>query len=157
MTVALAAALVFFGVTADVAAPALAAPAGSVIGTAHAIKCIDMPSYTNEVGAYAVQWDCHGGANQRFKFYPQHSSGSPGLYFIQNINSGLCLQAPGPETGARAGERVVQFFCGNDGPRNHRWSVRYGGKNSEGWHSYQFHMPGIDGGQICMDVDHTNT
>lgn len=154
VVVTLVAVLIFSGILAGVSPPVLAAPAGSVIKTAHAIKCIDMPGYTHEVGAHAIQWDCHGGVNQRFRFYPKHAPGTPGLYVIQNVDSGYCLQMQGNEGGATAGH-IDQFFCPGGGSRNNLWSVKYDGKDSNG-HYYRFHMQGLDGHQMCMDVDHAS-
>lgn len=71
-------------------------------------KCLDIQGGSTANGARLVQYACHGGANQRFRFV--RITGS--FYNIRPVHvSGKCLEVAGASTADRA--RIVQFACDN--------------------------------------------
>ncbi len=73
-------------------------------------KCVDIHNWSTENFGRVQQWQCNeDGLNQQFKFIARGN----GVFSIQNINSGKCLDVPG--LSRRSGKRLIQYTC-NDGP-----------------------------------------
>src|SRR5919112_1042927 len=68
--------------------PASASVGRSLFQNANSYKCLEIVNYYTHNFAAAVQYDCHGGANQQW-----HLNGSNGL--IANQFSGKCLEVYG--------------------------------------------------------------
>ncbi|MGW2809968.1 RICIN domain-containing protein [Streptomyces sp. NPDC001450] len=97
---------------------------GYKIVARHSGKCLDVSGWSKADGAKVIQWDCHGGANQRWEFVDigDPKSCPPGSggcaenalgYLIVSKNSGKCLDAgngdfPSPP---RLGAGLQQWAC----------------------------------------------
>jgi VCBS repeat-containing protein len=73
-------------------------------------KCLDISGVSLAAGADAHQWDCHGGQNQQFAFYPV--VGQPGTYNVIAVHSGKCLEVT---SGSYADGAIVQQADCNGG------------------------------------------
>jgi hypothetical protein len=82
-------------------------------------KCVDVVSGSTADGAEAIQWTCHGGANQQWEL--QDAGG--GYYRIVSQASGKCLDVNGASTAE--GARIIQWTCGDR--TNQQWQLRDGG------------------------------
>lgn len=71
----------------------------------HSGRCLDITGWSTNAGAPLIQWDCHGGANQRFNFV--HTGF--GNYNIVMVHSGQCLDVWGFSTDN--GAPIVQWPC----------------------------------------------
>jgi hypothetical protein len=70
-------------------------------------KCIDVSGNSTADNAAAIQWTCHGGANQKFKFTPTSS----GYYRVVAQHSSKVLRPSGGST--TNGAAIVQTTWGN--------------------------------------------
>lgn len=70
-------------------------------------KCIDVSGNSTADNAAAIQWTCHGGANQKFKFTPT----SGGYYRVVAQHSSKVLRPSGGST--TNGAAIVQTTWGN--------------------------------------------
>ena len=66
-------------------------------------------------GGAVIQWTNHGGTNQQWTF--NRTSG--GAYTIRNVNSGLCLEAPGGSVAS--GVQLDQGTC--TAAASQQWAV----------------------------------
>ncbi|MDN3241437.1 BNR-4 repeat-containing protein [Glycomyces tritici] len=82
-------------------------------------KCVDIVSGSTADGAEAIQWTCHGGANQLWEL--QDAGG--GYYRIVSVASGKCLDVNGASTADNAA--IIQWTCGDRA--NQQWQLRAGG------------------------------
>ena len=82
-------------------------------------KCVDVVSGSTADGAEAIQWTCHGGANQQWEL--QDAGG--GYHRIVSQASGKCLDVNGASTAD--GARIIQWTCGSG--TNQQWQLRDGG------------------------------
>jgi hypothetical protein len=115
---ALVAAL-FAAVALAGAAPAVASAeiGRSLFQNAHSRKCLEMPYSSTANFAEVGQYDCHGLANQQWKY--DTSTGR-----IQNVHSGKCLEVLYYAT--HNGARLGQYDC--YGGANQVWYLnRYNG------------------------------
>jgi hypothetical protein len=85
----------------------------------HSNKSADIANATKTDGGKLIQWDAHGGANQKFKF----TAVGPNTYTITPVHSGKCLDAYA--NGNENGTRVVQWTC--HGGSNQQWVVEDAG------------------------------
>ena len=53
----------------------------------HSNRCLEVGGWSKANGGNIMQWDCHGGANQRWRLL----DGGNGYWKLQNVNSGKCL------------------------------------------------------------------
>ncbi|MFI6447958.1 RICIN domain-containing protein [Kitasatospora sp. NPDC050543] len=96
---------------------AAAAPASAnvplKIGTLNNInsgRCLEIAGWSTDAGATANQWDCNGGANQRWNM-------AAGQQIFVNVNSGKCLEIADWRTDN--GAPVRQWDC--TGGDNQKW------------------------------------
>lgn len=88
----------------------------------HSGRCLDVFGASTSNSARVGQWDCHGGANQRFYLYTLPWSGRQ---IIINDNSGMCLDVAG--TSGSDFAEVHQYSCHGkanqqfDAPWWHDW------------------------------------
>lgn len=79
------------------------------------LKCVDLANASREAGVRLMQYDCHGGDNQKFQFRPLGN----GFYRIVVGHSRKCVDqfnfsfSPGAQIG--------QYFCHNG--ENQQWQV----------------------------------
>ncbi|GHF43490.1 hypothetical protein GCM10018790_21400 [Kitasatospora xanthocidica] len=62
-------------------------PSSSTLVNAHSGKCLEIADWSWDNGAPARQWDCTGGANQRWNFQL-----AGGIMMLVNAHSGKCLE-----------------------------------------------------------------
>lgn len=79
----------------------------------HSGKCLDVAAVATHNGANIQQWDCHGGANQRWTLTDKGG----GYYTVAAQNSGKCMDVEG--VGQGNGTNVSQYDC-HAGP-NQLW------------------------------------
>nr|WP_095877805.1 RICIN domain-containing protein [Streptomyces sp. TLI_235] len=63
-------------------------------------------------GAPVRQWDCTGGANQKWAKVFDTATGKENMYYYRNINSGMCLEIGGANStwnGATANQWPCNF------------------------------------------------
>ena len=127
----------FFGATSMPAQTALQGPAqyGGLIRNLNSLKCIDVFGSSTDKNANVQQYNCNGGANQRWEFVGLSSGQSA----IRNVNSGLVLDVAGD---SKANGANVQQFPWNGG-KNQRWTTR--GSNNN------FELVNVNSGK-CMEV-----
>ncbi|WP_026930895.1 RICIN domain-containing protein, partial [Glycomyces tenuis] len=82
-------------------------------------KCVDVVSGSTADGAEIIQYDCHGGSNQQWRF--QEVGG--GYYQIISQASGRCLDVDAASTAN--GARIIQWSC--NGGTNQQWELRDAG------------------------------
>ena len=87
----------------------------------HSGKCLDIKSASNNNGAPLIQWNCHGGYNQKFHFL--HVGG--GDYNIIAAHSGKCLDVNGASTSNLAD--IIQWPCHGGNNQKFRPVYRSGG------------------------------
>lgn len=93
---------------------------GWLVQSAFSDRCAEIASYSMVDGGAAVQWGCHGGANQRWEYVDVGG----GYYELRNGQSGKCLEVYGWSTEDAA--HVVQWDC--HGGANQLWRyVEVGG------------------------------
>ncbi|VUD69271.1 Endo-1,4-beta-xylanase A [Thalassocella blandensis] len=116
--------------------PAKQQKQGFILKARHSGKCLEVGGWSKEGGANIIQWNCHGGDNQRFR----KLDGGDGYWLLQNVNSGKCLSVDQGNT--NAGGNVVQRNC--DGRENQRIMAAnlFGSV-----HQFAFRHSGI-----CIDV-----
>jgi|GEM_PF-1437596 len=95
----------FDGKGEALAAGAPPAAAGAVQSLSSG-KCLDVERGSKADGAPVIQYDCHPGANQRWRV----DDASEGAVRLVNANSGKCLRVEGA---AAAGSPVSQAACGD--------------------------------------------
>lgn len=72
----------------------------------HSGKCLDVYNWSKAAGANIDQWTCgNKQANQEWRLI--ENSSSAGTFWIQNVNSGMCLEPETPDWGAL----IVQNPC----------------------------------------------
>ncbi len=98
-------------------------------------KCVDVFGNSTNKNANVQQFNCNGGANQRWEFVDLGS----GQYAIRNVNSGMVLDVAGD---SRANGANVQQFPWNGGA-NQRWKTR--GPNNN------FELVNVNSGK-CLEV-----
>ena len=76
------------------------------ISPVHSRKCLDIEDGNRNDRARALQYSCHGGANQLFSFVERG-----GFFQIKAKHSGKCLAIDGDSREDRA--RVIQQTCGD--------------------------------------------
>lgn len=82
-------------------------------------KCVDVVSGSTADGAEIIQYDCHGGANQRWRL----EDADGGYHRIVSEASGGCLDVDGSSTAD--GARIIQWAC--NGGANQQWRLRDAG------------------------------
>ena len=120
---------------ASLSASAQTVPSGPVLlKVQHSGQCLDDYGWSRDDVTPIVQWGCHGGANQQWRFDPV-----PGGYHIVNVFSGKCLDVYGglPD----AGTKLIQYWC--HGGANQTWRVSNSGG---GWQLSVAHS------NQCLDV-----
>jgi hypothetical protein len=80
----------------------------------HSGKCLDVADESLADGNPIIQWECHGGPNQRWRLQPA----SDGYYLVIAVQSGKALDANGSSTAD--GARVAQFTI-HGGPNQQWW------------------------------------
>lgn len=75
------------------------------IRTRHSGKCLDVEWASSADGARLIQWDCHGGNNQRFQFDDLGN----GFHRIRAYHSDKCLDVTGAS--ADDGAQIIQYVC----------------------------------------------
>jgi hypothetical protein len=70
-------------------------------------KCMDIASGSIEAGAAVVQYTCHGGDNQRFRF--DYALPGSGPTHISSVNSGMCVIPSQPPSESSLG--LAQSPC----------------------------------------------
>ncbi len=88
-------------------------PVGTLLRNQHSDRCAEIASYSVANGGAAVQWGCHGEANQRW----QYVDAGGGFYELRNAHSGKCLEVYGWDQNDAAA--IVQWDC--HGGANQRW------------------------------------
>ncbi|TWP53501.1 ricin-type beta-trefoil lectin domain protein [Lentzea tibetensis] len=88
----------------------------------HSNKCLEIYGWSQANGGLAVQWDCHYGNNQLWRFI-QHADG---YYSLQNVNSNKCLDVYGWSTAN--GAQIVQWDC--HWGDNQRWWEAFPGNST---------------------------
>ncbi len=78
-------------------------------------KCLDVLHWSTADLAYVGQYQCHGGANQRWRAERQ----SDGSYLLRNLHSNKCLDVLHWSTANLA--QVGQYQC--HGGANQRWTL----------------------------------
>lgn len=94
-------------------------------------RCLDDPGFSTTNGTQLEIWDCNGGANQKWSYYPDNS--------LQTL--GKCLDASGG--GTTPGTKVILWTCA--GGTNQQWTV-----GSDGT------IRGVASG-LCLDVTGNKT
>ncbi|WP_199044481.1 BNR-4 repeat-containing protein [Glycomyces salinus] len=79
-------------------------------------KCMDVVSGSTENGAEIIQWDCHGGDNQRWELRDVGG----GYFEVVSRASGRCLDVDARSTAN--GAQVIQWSC--NGGTNQQWELR---------------------------------
>lgn len=79
----------------------------------HSGKCLDVSGVGMQNGANIYQWDCHGGANQRWTLTDKGG----GYYTVAAKHSGKCMDVEGVNQGN--GTNISQYDC-HAGP-NQLW------------------------------------
>jgi Ricin-type beta-trefoil lectin domain len=75
-------------------------------------KCIDIYGASTANGANTIQWDCHGGNNQRFTYNANDKT-------IKVTHSGKCLSVTA--NNMKEGGQVLQYDC--TGSANQKWDL----------------------------------
>lgn len=104
-------------------------------------RCADVFNGSTSNYADIVQWTCHTGTNQHFKFWP--ASGYPGQFQIINQKSGKCLYRD-PATG-----KIEQYTCANYASQ--RWHL-------QGWNNqdtYTIRLAHVQ--TICWEIPGAST
>lgn len=79
-------------------------------------KCIEVYEYSAANNAPVVQWDCYGGANQKWRAEMRPD----GLFQLRNVNSNKCLEVY--NFGQASGTGLVQYTC--DGAASQVWDLQ---------------------------------
>ncbi|MEZ4961576.1 MAG: RICIN domain-containing protein [Saprospiraceae bacterium] len=111
------------------------------IKSRHSGKSADIYGGSTSNGTGLIQWDAHGGDNQRFQF----KSVGQGKYSITAMHSGKCLDAK--NNGMTNGTEVIQMPW--DGGNSQQWKVEDAGNG------YYFIKNVING--LYLDVDGWST
>ncbi|MER7585758.1 RICIN domain-containing protein [Kitasatospora sp. NPDC097691] len=90
-------------------------PTSSTVVNANSGKCLEIADWSTDNGAPARQWDCTGGANQRWDYRQAN-----GIMMLVNHNSGKCLEIADWRTDDGAPAR--QWDC--TGGWNQGWLYR---------------------------------
>ena len=117
---------------ADRAMPA--GPPPAQIGTLQSLasgKCIDLPGGQVRDGTQVIQYECHGGPNQQWKFV---SAGAAGTRIVSRL-SGKCMGLD------PVGNRVMQSQC--DGSPDQLWAIEISGSGNTIRNSAN---------ELCLDV-----
>ncbi|MFG2878723.1 RICIN domain-containing protein [Streptomyces sp. NPDC048337] len=85
----------------------------------HSFKCMDVAGFSTENGGNVVQWNCHGGANQRWRISGQAWQENHNTFNLVSEYSGKCLDVEGVSTQNKA--NVHQWECLGYPQRNQRW------------------------------------
>ncbi|MER7768620.1 RICIN domain-containing protein [Kitasatospora sp. NPDC096140] len=97
-------------------------PTSSTVVNANSGKCLEIADWSTDNGAPARQWDCTGGANQRWDYVPDS-----GGFRLVNRNSGKCLEiadwsrdngAPARQWDCTGGWNQHWNYAGSIGSRN---------------------------------------
>lgn len=72
--------------------------------------CLDVPGSSTGL-VQIIQYQCTGNPNQKFRFVPTGNTTPSPEYYIQNQNSGQCLDVEA--SGTAPGTRILQFPCTN--------------------------------------------
>lgn len=102
----------------------------------HSGKCLDVGGGSRNNGANIIQWNCHGGDNQRFRIYDAGN----GYWYLQAKHSGKCLDVKGWSN--QNGAEIHQWDC--HGGDNQKINAAHKGGS-------EYHMAFKNSG-ICMDV-----
>ncbi|GHE25229.1 hypothetical protein GCM10018781_76370 [Kitasatospora indigofera] len=70
-------------------------------------KCLEVADWSTARGAAIRQWDCHGGANQKWTYVPVN--GRTWDVQIRNVNSGMCIDIPYASNANGVG--LMQYPC----------------------------------------------
>jgi ricin-type beta-trefoil lectin protein len=104
-------------------------------------RCLDVAAGSGDNGAAIHQWDCHGGANQRWRLDQQ----ADGSFLLVAEHSGKCLDVAAGSTAD--GAPVHQWDCHGGG--NQRWWLFAAGNGR-----YQLASEHSD---LCLGVAHNGT
>jgi hypothetical protein len=125
------------------AAPSNPFPGAYNLVSKNSGKCLDVDGASTSEGAGLQQWDCWGGANQKWTFKPVGSN----AYEIISVNSGLALDVRGGPSATQNGILLQQWAV--DGGTNQQFQME---QASDG--SYQI-VPVNSG--LCLDVSGVST
>ncbi|MFB7665854.1 RICIN domain-containing protein [Kitasatospora sp. NPDC056138] len=97
-------------------------------------KCLEVADWSQSWGAQVRQWDCTGGANQKWvKVYDT----SGGMYY-RNVNSGACLEIAGAHSDY------------NGAPAD-QWQCNYG-SNQQWLDASSGIIPSMIGYKKCLEI-----
>ena len=78
---------------------------GYLIVAQHSSKCMDVEGGSTADGAPIIQWQCHGGPNQRWTFKQVGDN----RWLIISDNSEKCLDVP--RSSQERGTQLIQYRC----------------------------------------------
>ncbi|MEO3859831.1 RICIN domain-containing protein [Acrocarpospora sp. B8E8] len=94
-------------------------------------RCIDVANSSHSNGAAVLQYTCHGGSNQLFRFEPV-LDGTGVHYQIVAEHSGKCLQVAG--SSPQQGAKVQQRTCVSSQTSQHFEVTGYGEPQFDYWY-----------------------
>jgi hypothetical protein len=83
-------------------------------------KVLDVKGGSTEDSVEIIQYDWHGGANQKWRFVPLHGD-DEGYFEIASVNSGKCLDVNGGSTDR--GTQIIQYHWKGQGIKNQQWKL----------------------------------
>jgi hypothetical protein len=124
-------------------------PAAPMFAASYGGKCLEVYGWSMEVGASVNQWDCHGGANQRW-YVQRYTDDGQGVSVVWNQHSGMCLAAGNPSLGYTGyQERCTGLWA-------QRWLVT-GQSSSVGITTYTFQSAYYPDTCLSVHLDTWNT
>ncbi|MCC2273942.1 RICIN domain-containing protein [Streptomyces sp. ET3-23] len=102
-----------------VSAPTASAATGVEIRNKHSGWCLGIQGGSKDWGAMAIQWDCNGNDDQKWRY---EALGN-GYYRLHNVGSNLCLGIRGGSWDR--GADVIQWECNGNGDQ--MWYMPDGG------------------------------
>lgn len=109
--------------------------------------CLDIEGGSTANGARLLQWGCHSGGNQQFRFVREGYDSYVGRYYysIRAMHSGKCLDVQGEALWA--GAKIIQWDCGPWA--NQHWFVVQHGNGTQEYVARHSHM--------CLDIPSATT
>jgi hypothetical protein len=104
----------------------------------HSGLCLDIEESSLDDGTKIIQWNCHGGDNQKWLFV----SDGNGYYQIKAKHSGKCVDESLTDNGAT----VSQYGCHNGG--NQKWQLI---KDKKGYYQIKSKQS-----KMCLDVEESS-
>jgi hypothetical protein len=87
-----------------------------LVKAVHSDKCLDVAGASLDNGAAIHQWDCHGRANQQWRF---HYLATGNIHEIVSANSSKCMDVKGASLANLA--PIIQWSC--SGASNQKWKL----------------------------------